>query len=215
MGMVLRELAMFMDIVKWVFVAQRQRSGREARVPGLCLPTSAPTDGHCIWVPYGQAEDWEHEFEPDDDDQDQGHDEVYEDDPGMRKKLGIEADDEDEGEEADEQARKLKKLGDPDDSDQEEERKKKEEEEEAKRQQAAAGAAAAAGGLAAGEGDEQGEEDEDELDELDEMVRHGCRGGGLGWRVCTRPASDVRAHKWIQASGKEGYLFLANLGFLK
>ncbi len=29
-----------------------------------------------------QAEDWEHEFAPDDDDQDQGADEEYEDDPG-------------------------------------------------------------------------------------------------------------------------------------
>ncbi|GLC38211.1 hypothetical protein PLESTB_001087400 [Pleodorina starrii] len=116
-----------------------------------------------------EAEDWEHEFAPDDDDQDQGHDEVYEDDPGMRKKLGIEADDEDEGEEADEQARKLKKLGDPDDSDEEEEeQKKKEEEEEARRQQAAA-AAAAQGAAAGGDEDDQGEEDEDELEELDEM----------------------------------------------
>jgi hypothetical protein len=29
-----------------------------------------------------QAEDWEHEINPDDDDQDQGADEAYDDDPG-------------------------------------------------------------------------------------------------------------------------------------
>ncbi|GLI60992.1 hypothetical protein VaNZ11_003249 [Volvox africanus] len=114
-----------------------------------------------------EAEDWEHEFAPDDDDQDQGQDEVYEDDPGLRKKLGIEGDEEDEEEEADEQAKKLKKLGDPDDSDQEEdEEERKKKEEEAKRQQAAAGGSGVA---AAAEEDEPGDEDEDDLDELDEM----------------------------------------------
>ncbi|GIL62080.1 hypothetical protein Vafri_16374 [Volvox africanus] len=113
-----------------------------------------------------EAEDWEHEFAPDDDDQDQGQDEVYEDDPGLRKKLGIEGDEEDEEEEADEQAKKLKKLGDPDDSDQEEEEERKKKEEEAKRQQAAAGGS---GASAAAEEDEPGDEDEEDLDELDEM----------------------------------------------
>ncbi|GIL81448.1 hypothetical protein Vretimale_976 [Volvox reticuliferus] len=114
-----------------------------------------------------EAEDWEHEFAPDDDDQDQGQDEVYDDDPGLRKKLGIEGDDEDEEEEADEQAKKLKKLGDPDDSDQEEEEEeRKKKEEEAKRQQAAAGGSGATG---AAEEDEPADEDEEDLDELDEM----------------------------------------------
>ena len=37
----------------------------------------------CARVRLGaQAEDWEHEFAPDDDDQDQGADEAYDDDPG-------------------------------------------------------------------------------------------------------------------------------------
>ena len=40
------------------------------------------TDGHPFFPPPLQAEDWEHEFNPDDDDQDQGADSEYEDDPG-------------------------------------------------------------------------------------------------------------------------------------